>query len=137
MNSTLSHSGFKLVKRECAFRPSFCCGLILARLLGSRLCEAFLQRPDHINYSATVRSDSDMRGAKPSELHVSPMLDGWHRIDGEFDLEDSAEYLAELETRYEEIYQADHSEHASEEERNRTRSQRYAAAQIEMARRSS
>src|SRR5207244_11769574 len=71
MNSPLSHSGFKLVKRECAFRPSFCCGLISARLLGSRLCEAFLQRPDHIDYSATVRSDSDMR---VPETPVNPRL---------------------------------------------------------------
>jgi hypothetical protein len=65
------------------------------------------------------------------------MLDGRHRIDGELDFEDSAEYLAELEARYEEIWRADHSDTATEEERSRTRSQRYAAAQVEMARRSS
>lgn len=74
---------------------------------------------------------------KPSEWHVSPMLDGRHRVDGELDLEDSVEYLAELEARYEEIWRADHAEHATAEERNRTTSQRYAAAQVEMARRSS
>jgi hypothetical protein len=65
------------------------------------------------------------------------MLDGRHRIDGELDLEDSAEYLAELDARYEEVWHADHSDTASADERNRTRSQRYAAAQVEMARRSS
>lgn len=74
---------------------------------------------------------------KPSEWHVSAMLDGRHRVDGELDLEDSVEYLAELEARYEEIYQQDHSPHATDEERHRTTSQRYAAAQVDMARRSS
>jgi hypothetical protein len=74
---------------------------------------------------------------RPSEWHVSSMLDGRHRVDGEFDLEDSVEYLAELEARYEEIWQRDHGPDATDEERNRTASQRYAAAQLEMARRSS
>src|SRR5258706_10529021 len=36
----------------------------------------------------------DQGSEKPSELHVSAMLDGRHRTDGEFDLEDSAEYCA-------------------------------------------
>src|SRR3954447_12535769 len=79
----------------------------------------------------------DQAREKASELHVSPMLDGRHRIDGELDLEDSVEYLAELEARYEEIWQRDHTPDASPKERNRTASQRYAAAQVEMARRSS
>jgi hypothetical protein len=73
----------------------------------------------------------------PSELHVSAMLDGRHRVDGEFDLVDSAEYLAELDARYQEIWHQDHSPNAAEPDRARTRSQRYAAAQVEMARRSS
>jgi len=79
----------------------------------------------------------DQKRAKPSELHVSPMLDGRHRIDGELDLEDSVEYTAELDRMYDEIWQADHADTATDEEHNRTRSQRYAAAQVEMARRSS
>lgn len=79
----------------------------------------------------------DQRAEKPSELHVSPLLDGRHRLDGDLDLEDSAEYLAELDARYEEIWHADHSDSATVEERNRTPSQRYAAAAVEMARRSS
>ena len=74
---------------------------------------------------------------KPSRLHVSPMLDGRHRVDGELDLHDSVEFLAELEARYDELWHEDHSDTATETERNRTRSQRYAAAAVEMARRSS
>lgn len=65
------------------------------------------------------------------------MLDGRHRVDGELDLEDSVDYLAELEARYEEIWQRDHGPNATDEERNRSRSERYAKAQLEMARRSS
>src|SRR4051795_2226329 len=79
----------------------------------------------------------DQRRERPSEWHVSSMLDGRHRVDGELDLEDSVEYLAELEARYEEIWQRDHGPDATDDERNRTASQRYAEAQVEMARRSS
>ncbi len=78
----------------------------------------------------------DPGAEKPSEFHVSSMLEGRHRIDGELDLEDSAEFLAELEARYDELWHEDHSESASDAERNRTVSQRYAAAAVEMARRS-
>jgi hypothetical protein len=79
----------------------------------------------------------DQKPEKPSELHVSPLLDGWHRVDGDLDLADSAEFLAELEARYDELWQEDHADTATEQERNRTPSQRYAAAAVDMARRSS
>jgi hypothetical protein len=79
---------------------------------------------------------ADPGKAKPSEWHVSEMLAGRRRVDGELDLEDSVEYTAELDRLYEQVWQEDHAPAASEQERNRTRSQRYAAAQIEMARRS-
>src|SRR3954465_4675781 len=70
---------------------------------------------------------------KPSTLHVSSLLDGRHRLDGELDLEDSTEFLAELEARYDQLWHEDHSDTAADDERHRTVSERYAAAAVEMA----
>jgi len=74
---------------------------------------------------------------KPSEWHVSPMLDGRHRVDGELDFEDSADYLTELEAIYDELWHADQAADPSDPDKHRTPAQRRAAAQLEMARRSS
>jgi len=128
---------------------------VMARALNPRTLEAFVRDEAMLlGVAATLEADDfalavarwkfladgdgpDQQREKPSELHVSPLLDGRHRLDGDLDLEDSVEYLAELEARYEEIWQRDHSDDATPDERNRTPSQRYAAAQVEMARRSS
>jgi 5-methylcytosine-specific restriction protein A len=74
---------------------------------------------------------------KPSELHTSPLLDGRTRIDGELDLEDSADYLAELEAIYDELWHADQAADLTDPDKYRTPAQRRAAAQVDMARRSS
>src|SRR4051794_7439656 len=128
---------------------------VMAKALNPRTLEAFvgdeamlvghartLEADDFAHVVARWRFLADSDGPDPgrqrsSEWHVSSMLDGRHRVDGELDLEDSVEYLAELEARYEEIWQRDHGPDATDDERNRTASQRYADAQVEMARRSS
>src|SRR3954471_23150469 len=46
----------------------------------------------------------------PSELHVSPMLEGRHRLDGELDQEDSMEFLAELDAVYDELWRQDQAD---------------------------
>src|SRR5205085_11277780 len=51
-------------------------------------------------------------GNDSSELYVSAMLDGRHRLDGQLDLEDSAEFLAELDTVYDELWRQDHTDAA-------------------------
>ena len=79
----------------------------------------------------------DPGGGRPSELHTSPMLDGRHRIDGELDLEDSAEFLAELEAVYDELWHQDQRADDSDPDKHRTVAERNAAALVEMARRSS
>ena len=128
---------------------------VMATALNPRTLEAFMRDEALLLRHATALEADDFAHAvarwkfladpdgpdqpkeRPSEWHVSSMLDGRHRVDGELDLEDSVEYLAELEARYEEIWWRDHAADATDEERNRTASQRYAAAQLEMARRSS
>jgi hypothetical protein len=72
-----------------------------------------------------------------SELHVSPMLGGRTRVDGELDVEDSAEFLAELEARYDELWRQDRAAGDGDALCHRTRGERMAAALVEMARRSS
>jgi hypothetical protein len=79
----------------------------------------------------------DPRGDRPSEWHTSPMLEGRSRVDGELDLEDSAEYLAELDALYDELWHADQAADLTDPNKFRTPAQRRAAAQLEMARRSS
>jgi hypothetical protein len=74
---------------------------------------------------------------RPSELRVSPMLEGRHALEGELDLEDSAEFLAELEAVYDELWRQDQAADPSDPLRNRTHAQRNAAALVEVARRSS
>jgi hypothetical protein len=79
----------------------------------------------------------DPRDPDPSELRTSPILDGRHRLDGELDLEDSAEFLAELEALYDELWHQDQAADDSDPAKHRSHAQRNAAALIEMARRSS
>ncbi|MEY2461312.1 MAG: hypothetical protein QOG30_3142 [Acidimicrobiaceae bacterium] len=79
----------------------------------------------------------DPGGEKPSEVHVSPLLDGRTRVDGELDLEDSIEFLAELEAVYDELWHQDQAARLTDPDKFRTVSQRKAAALVEIARRSS
>jgi len=73
----------------------------------------------------------------PSELHVSPLLDGRVRVDGHLDLEDGVEFRAELEALYDELWHQDQAADDSDPLKHRSSSERYAAALVEMARRSS
>jgi hypothetical protein len=79
----------------------------------------------------------DPGGERPSELRTSPLLAGRSRVDGDLDLEDSAELLAELAALYDELWHADQAADDSDPLKQRTYAQRNAAALIEMARRSS
>ena len=76
-------------------------------------------------------------GGAPSELRTSAILEGRHKLDGELDLEDSAEFLAELEALYDELWHQDQRADDSDPNTHRTHAQRNAAALVEMARRSS
>jgi hypothetical protein len=82
-------------------------------------------------------SGPDPGAERPSEFHASGMLAGRSRLDGELDLEDSAEFLAELDARYDELWHEDQTAGPEDILRSRNRSQRMAAALVEMARRSS
>jgi hypothetical protein len=74
---------------------------------------------------------------RPSQFRASPMLGGRRRLDGELDLEDSAEFLAELETIYDELWRADQAADDTDPLKTRGHAERNAAALVEMARRSS
>ena len=80
---------------------------------------------------------SDPGEARPSELHVSSMMSGRTRLDGELDLDDSVDFLAELDALYDEQWHQDQTADDGDPRRTRTASERYAAALAEMARRSS
>lgn len=73
----------------------------------------------------------------PSVAHLSPMLEGRMRLDAEFDLADAVEVRAEIEARYEELYRQDHAAPDTDPLKKRTRSERMAAAMVEVMRRSS
>jgi len=79
----------------------------------------------------------DPGSEKPSELRTPPMLVGRTRVDGELDLEDSVEFLAELDALYDELWRADQAADETDPLRSRSHAQRNAAALVEMARRSS
>ena len=72
----------------------------------------------------------------PSDFHVSPLLDGRLRLDGHLDFDDGVEVRAELEALYDELWHQDQAADESDPLKHRTSSQRYAAALVEMARRS-
>jgi 5-methylcytosine-specific restriction protein A len=129
--------------------------LALGRCLNPRTLEAFVRDEAMlVEQAALLEVDdfqvavtrwielNDVNGpdpgdAKPSEWYTSPMLEGRTRVDGELDLEDSAEYLAELEALYDELWHADQAADLTDPNKFRTPAQRRAAAQVEMARRSS
>lgn len=74
---------------------------------------------------------------EPSELKVSTHFEGRVKTDGDFNAEDGAEYRAELEEIYDELWHEDQAAYDDDPDKGRSVSQRYAAAQVEMARRSS
>ncbi len=73
----------------------------------------------------------------PSELHASSSLGGRVRIDGDLDVEDGAEFLAELDVIYDRLWQEDQAADDSDPLKRRSHAERDAAALTEMARRSS
>ena len=79
----------------------------------------------------------DPGSERPSELRTTSLWAGRTRVDGELDLEDSAELFAELATIYDELWRADQAADDSDPAKGRTYAQRNAAALIEMVRRSS
>jgi len=79
----------------------------------------------------------DPGAERPSELHASEMLAGRTRLDGELDLADSAEFMAELDARYDDLWREDQAADDFDPLRCRSHSHRMAAALVEMARRSS
>jgi hypothetical protein len=80
---------------------------------------------------------ADPGSERPSLFRCSPMLGGRSRLDGELDLEDSAEVLAELQTIYDELWRADRAADDTDPLKTRGHGERNAAALVEMARRSS
>src|SRR4051812_46650031 len=82
-------------------------------------------------------SGPDPGAERPSEFHASGMLTGRTRLDGELDFEDSAEFMAELDARYDDLWREDQAAGDHDRLRTRSHSQRMAAALVEMARRSS
>jgi Domain of unknown function (DUF222) len=79
----------------------------------------------------------DPGSERPSKLHVSSMLAGRVRLDGELDFEDAAEFRAELDSIADELWHQDHAVGAGDQQQDRSPAQRNAAALVEMARRSS
>ena len=79
----------------------------------------------------------DPGGERPSEFRASRHFGGRSRLDGDLDLEDSTEFLAELEALSDELWRADQTAEPGDPDRSRSRAERNAAALVEMARRSS
>jgi hypothetical protein len=79
-----------------------------------------------------LNDERDPDDQDPSELHLSPMLAGRGRLDGQLELHDRVVVQAELEVLCDELWRADQRTGTT-----RTRPQRMAAALVEMARRSS
>jgi hypothetical protein len=76
-------------------------------------------------------------GGDPSELRASRMMGGRTKVDGDLDVEDSAEIVAELELLHELLWREDRAADDGDPLKGRSRAQRMAAAWVEMARRSS
>jgi hypothetical protein len=79
----------------------------------------------------------DPATGEPSTWSASRHFGGRVSVDGDMDADDGAEYLAELDALYEELWREDQAADAGDPARGRTPRQRRAAAQVEMARRSS
>lgn len=93
---------------------------------------------DHVITRWLALNDQD--GPEPpgpdSTLHASRTFANRVRIDGDLDADDGAEFLAELDALYDQLWQQDHADQNDPAGR-RTPSERNAAALVEMARRSS
>ena len=118
----------------------------LARGLKPRILEAFRRDESMLVDKATLLEVDDFQQVvsrwieindengpdpgdeRPSEWHTSSMLDGRNRVDGELGFEDSIEYLAELDTIYDELWHADQAADLTDPDKSRTPAQRRAAA---------
>ena len=103
-----------------------------ARELGADLFDVVVTR-----WLAVNDQDGPEPGGAPSELHASRTFGGRVRVDGELDADDGAEFLAELDALYDQLWQEDQAADESDPCKHRTPSERNAAALVEMARRSS
>lgn len=74
---------------------------------------------------------------KASELRASRHFEDRVRIDGDLDVEDGAEFLAELEAIYDELWQRDQAADDRDPAKQRSHAERNAEALVEMSRRSS
>jgi 5-methylcytosine-specific restriction protein A len=79
----------------------------------------------------------DPGGGEPSVLHASRTFGDRVKVDGDLDAGDGAEFLAELDALYDELWRPDQACDDGDPARHRTCSERNAAALVEMARRSS
>jgi hypothetical protein len=79
----------------------------------------------------------DPGSERPSEVRASRHFRGRVRLDGDLDVEDGTEVLAELDHITDLLWRADQTADPDDPTRVRTRAQRCAAALVEMARRSS
>ena len=74
---------------------------------------------------------------EPSTLSAFRHFQGRVRLAGDFDVEDGAELLAEIEALHDELWQEDQAADEADPYRHRSNAHRSAAALVEMARRSS
>ena len=127
---------------------------VMARALKPSTYEAFLRDERLLAEHATTFDADDFAlvmqkwllvnepglagaGQEASVLYVSPMLEGRQRLDGELDLEDSAEFLAELDCVYDELWRQDQDDVKQLHAKSRAPAELRAAALVEIARRSS
>jgi hypothetical protein len=103
-----------------------------ARELGADVFDAVVTR-----WLAVNDQDGPEPGGRASELHASRTLGDRVRIDGDLDADEGAEFLAELDALYDQLWQEDQAADESDPCKNRTAAERNAAALVEMARRSS
>jgi hypothetical protein len=103
-----------------------------ARELGADIFDAVVSR-----WLAVNDQDGPEPGGATSDLHASRTFGDRVRIDGELDVEDGAEFLAELDALYDQLWLEDQAADESDPCKRRTAGERNAAALVEMARRSS
>lgn len=103
-----------------------------ARELGADLFDTVITR-----WLAVNDQDGPEPGGAPSELHASRTFGSRVRVDGELDADDGAEFLAELDALYDQLWQEDQAADETDPLKHRTTAERNAAALVEMARRSS
>ena len=103
-----------------------------ARELGADLFDAVVSR-----WLAVNDQDGPEPSGPDSQLHASRTFGDRVRLDGELDAEDGAEFLTELDALYDQLWHEDQAADESDPCKRRTAAERYAAALVEMARRSS